>query len=332
MVGTKPFGLRQAAGISAILRGLDTRMGAEVRQVLDRAAAPLMTSLESGGALGTLNGQPFIQEMGRVSHNLGACIDGLFALYDLADGVGHEDAARFAQRIEEAIACNIERYVTPWGWSWYVLDLQGHRLLSSAHYHVGFLARVQVLALRTERPVFIRVAEVWRRAVDSWHIRLLSGAAKSVQAVWARHVLRLPLRDPLVLSLRLEYFTPTQRDTSAERSEARIVRRSGFPAIQANARCDASARQPAHASRPACTSGPASDPGRTVRRPHTPRPPIVADSTNHPSAPNIAPLSGGPTEAVFARGSSSATARRVRMNPQGRRCRPAVRAARTSPS
>jgi hypothetical protein len=194
MVGTQPFGLRQAAGISAILRGLDTRTEAGVRQVLDRAAAPLMTPLESGGALGTLNGEPFIQEMGRVSHNLGACIDGLFALYDLADGLGHEDAARSAQRIEEAIARNIELYVTPWGWSWYVLDLHGHRLLSSAHYHVGFLARVQVLALRTEQPVLVRVAERWRRALDSWHIRLLSGAAKSVQAVWTRHVLRLPLR------------------------------------------------------------------------------------------------------------------------------------------
>ena len=195
MSGEKPSCMMQGTVISAILRLTDGAPGPRERRVLDTALSWLTRPLGQGGVVSRLEGGPFLEEVPRIppSHVLNGCLYGLFGLYDLSDALDDERATELAGRVEETLEQAIERFVTPTGWSWYALNVYGHHLLASLHYHRAHVLLVQVVAERTGSQRLKRVTHQWRTALARTSTRVLAGTAKLAQAVFLRDILRLPL-------------------------------------------------------------------------------------------------------------------------------------------
>ena len=137
---------------------------------------------------------PFLEEFNSsLSHVLNGCVYGLLALYDLIDGMGYSELKPLAASLESCLAQLAPRFTIPNGWSLYSLDTYGYALLASIHYHRSHIRMFRLLSGRTGHVVYGDAAERWERALNSRAVRCSVLVRKSVQVVWMRDVLHLPL-------------------------------------------------------------------------------------------------------------------------------------------
>ena len=183
----------QASAISALVRVEQRRAGAVATAVLRRAIDALVCPANAGGTVTYSSMGPFLEEFHSLSHVLNGCVYGLWALYDLIDGLGHAELRPFAESLESCLAQLAPRFTRADGWSLYALDTYGYAPLASMHYHRTHIRMFKLLSLRTGHPAFGDVIERWETALNSRSVKCTVLARKCLQAVWMRNVMNLPL-------------------------------------------------------------------------------------------------------------------------------------------
>jgi hypothetical protein len=155
----------------------------------------LLQPADEGGAMGSLEQGPFLQEAPGTPfrHIFNGCVAGLFGLYDLADALGDARAARAASAIDRTLVKSIGRFCALDGWSLYALDAYGIPYLASAYYHWLAIAQLRVIASRTGEPIFGETLMTWERGLLSPRRRCQAAIAKTAQVIWLRDVRRLDL-------------------------------------------------------------------------------------------------------------------------------------------
>jgi alpha-glucuronidase len=111
----------------------------------------------------------------------------------MADALNHREAANEAARIEATLAENITRFVTLTGWSYYGLNVHGHRYISSVNYHRQNILGIGIVVSRTGSEVLSAAAQHWRNAFERLRVRSVNAFAKGAQVVWLRDIKGLPL-------------------------------------------------------------------------------------------------------------------------------------------
>jgi hypothetical protein len=128
-----------------------------------------------------------------LSHVLNGCVYGLWALYDLIDGMAYSELRPLVESVESCLARLAPRFTIANGWSLYALDTNGYAPLASIHYHRSHIRMFRLLAARTGQVAYSDAAERWERALNSSVVKCAVLARKSAQVMWMRDVLRLPL-------------------------------------------------------------------------------------------------------------------------------------------
>ena len=193
MSGGVPSCIIQASAISALVRVEQRAPGTIASSVLRRAIDGLVGPAAAGGTVTYSSTGPFLEEFHSSSHVLNGCVYGLWALYDLIDGLGYSELRPFAESLESCLAQLAPRFTRANGWSLYALDTYGYAPLASMHYHRSHIRMFKLLSLRTGHPAFGDAVERWETALNSRSVKCAVLARKCAQAVWMRDVMRLPL-------------------------------------------------------------------------------------------------------------------------------------------
>ena len=192
-----PSAIVQGSVISALARFAAVVHDSHVERVIRIATERLVAPVERNGTLDVLPEGPFLEEFSSCSHVLNGCVYGLFALYDVIDGCGHDDAASIATAVESTLMRSVHRFSTSYGWSLYALDSYGVAPLSSLHYHESHIRLFTVLGQRTNAAPAWNAVDRWAAAMNRPLTRAAVTLAKSVQVIWMRDIRRLPLHaDP----------------------------------------------------------------------------------------------------------------------------------------
>lgn len=190
-----PFYGPQAPWLSAMAQGEAVSLlvrchvleGREDFLEVARAAIRLLdVPVAEGGTLGALpDGSPWFEEYPTTpaSHVLNGH---LFALLGAADWADHTDLPDAWHRYERGLA-SIEKNWRLWDRGfWTRYDLHPTNRLASRMYQKVHVRLMQLLAFRTARPVFYRVARRWRTMLrDPW-CNILWAAVKAGEKVRLR--------------------------------------------------------------------------------------------------------------------------------------------------
>jgi predicted lipase len=122
---------------------------------------------------------------------------GLWALYDVIDGLRWSELTPLARDVESCLARVVPRFTMANGWSLYALDTYGHAPVASVHYHRSHIRMFTVLHARTGLAAFADAVERWHGALNSRSARCTVLARKCAQVIWMRDVRRLPLVDSI---------------------------------------------------------------------------------------------------------------------------------------
>ena len=193
MSGDEPSCIIQAAAISALVRVGQRNFNGVLDDVLRRAVKALVFPAGGGGTVTHTPEGPFFEEFNSRSHVLNGCVYGLWALYDLIDGMACSELKPLAKSVESCLARLAPQFTIGNGWSLYALDVYGYASLASIQYHRAHIRMFRLLGIRTGNAAFGNAAERWERALDSRSVRCVILARKCAQVVWMRDVLRLPL-------------------------------------------------------------------------------------------------------------------------------------------
>ena len=193
MSAATPSCIVQASAISALVRVAHRNPRLVPDEVIARAVDGLIAPVAAGGTVTCDLGGPFFEEFESRSHVLNGCVYGLWALYDLIDGVGCSELDPLARSVESLLARLVPRFTLASGWSLYALDTYGHAPLASAHYHRSHIRMFTLLNARTGHAAFGDAAARWNQALNSRSVRCLVLARKCAQVMWMRDVRRLPL-------------------------------------------------------------------------------------------------------------------------------------------
>jgi hypothetical protein len=111
-------------------------------------------------------GGPFLEEFESRSHVLNGCVYGLWALYDLVDGMRRSDVKLLADSVESCLARLAPRFTIGNGWSLYALDTYGYAPLASMAYHRSHIRMFTLLSQRTGQVAFADAVNEWARALN----------------------------------------------------------------------------------------------------------------------------------------------------------------------
>lgn len=193
MSGDVPSCIIQGSAISALVRVGQRNPGAIPDDVLRRAVNALVGPAAAGGTVTQSLEGPCLEEFDSLSHVLNGCVYGLWALYDLIDGLARAELRPLAESVESCLARLAPRFTMANGWSLYALDTYGYAPLASIDYHRSHIRMFTLLRARTGHAVYGDVVERWERALNSGPVRCTVLARKCAQVVWMRDVRRLPL-------------------------------------------------------------------------------------------------------------------------------------------
>ena len=193
MSGDVPSCIIQGSAISALVRVRQRNPGVVPDTVLERAVDALVGPATAGGTVTHSLGGPFLEEFESRSHVLNGCVYGLWALYDLVDGMRRSDVKLLADSVESCLARLAPRFTIGNGWSLYALDTYGYAPLASMAYHRSHIRMFTLLSQRTGQVAFADAVNEWARALNSRSVKFVVLARKCAQAVWMRDVRRLPL-------------------------------------------------------------------------------------------------------------------------------------------
>ncbi len=185
----------QGVVLSALIRLHEGAPDREGRRAIEAVARRLVRPVAEGGTLGTVDGDPFLQEAPGtgVKHVLNGCLYGLFALYDLRDALGDERARDLCGRLERSLDRIISRYTTSSGWSLYALKVYDRPYLASVYYHALHVSLARVISLKTGSSRLALESARWQQALRSPVTRLAAAGRKTAQVLWLRDLLRLRL-------------------------------------------------------------------------------------------------------------------------------------------
>jgi len=185
----------QGIVISALLRIYEGRPDGEGSRAIEDMTRRLLAWESEGGSLSLLHDGLFLEEAPGtpMAHVLNGCLYGLFALWDLQDRLGHEEAGRVAREVERTIESTVQRYTTMSGWSLYALAAYDRSYLASAYYHALHISQVRLIALRSGSQRLLDIGARWDRALRTRSTRLTMAFAKTMQVMWLRDILRLRL-------------------------------------------------------------------------------------------------------------------------------------------
>ena len=179
---------------------LGARHGSQVRNpaavpndMLRRAINALVGPAAAGGTVTHSPEGSFLEEFESLSHVLNGCVYGLWALYDLIDGLAYSELRPLAESVESCLARLAPRFTMANGWSLYALDTYGYAPLASIHYHRSHIRMFRLLSARTGQAAYRHAVERWERALNSPFVRCTVLARKCAQVVWMRDFRRLPL-------------------------------------------------------------------------------------------------------------------------------------------
>ena len=193
MSGAMPSCIIQGTAISALVRVGQRNPVLLPSDVLRRAVKALVRPVAAGGTVAHTPEGPFLEEFNTLSHVLNGCVYGLWALYDLIDGMGYAEFRPLAESVESCLARLAPRFTIANGWSLYALDTYGFAPLASIDYHRSHIRMFRLLRGRTGLVAYGDIAERWERALNSRSVKCRVLARKCAQVVWMRDVLRLPL-------------------------------------------------------------------------------------------------------------------------------------------
>ena len=193
MSGGVPSCIIQGSAISALARVEQRNPGFISNDVLRRAINVLVAPVAAGGTVTHGLGGPFLEEFHSLSHVLNGCVYGLWALYDLIDGLGCSELTPLAESVESCLAQLVPQFTMSNGWSLYALDTYGYAPIASIHYHRSHIRMFTLLSARTGRTAYRDAVERWERALNSRAVKCTVLARKCAQVVWMRDVRRLPL-------------------------------------------------------------------------------------------------------------------------------------------
>lgn len=188
MADGRPSAIVQGVVLSAMIRlHRDTPEDVPM-PVIERGFEVLATPVPDGGVLSRLGSGPFLEEYPSEppSHVLNGCMYALFALYDLADAIGHRGAARLAAAVEGTLARELGLFVTRSGWSRYALGLNGHPSLASIHYHRHHVCMTRIVAERTGDPRIAEISDRWSNALHSARARVFHAVGKGLDVLGCR--------------------------------------------------------------------------------------------------------------------------------------------------
>ena len=195
MRGDMPSSIIQGAAISALVRVGQRNPAILPDDVLRRAVKALVGPATAGGTVTHSPAGPFLEEFSSLSHVLNGCVFGLWALYDLIDGMACSELRPLAESVESCLARLAPRFTIANGWSLYALDTYGYAPLASIRYHRSHIRMFRLLSVRTGQVAFRDAAERWETALNSRFVKCTVLARKCVQVVWMRDFLRLPLEN-----------------------------------------------------------------------------------------------------------------------------------------
>lgn len=189
-----PSAIVQGVVLSALTRFASAVRDSSLQALIERATERLVAPVQQLGTLDHLPEGPFLEEFASRSHVLNGCVYGLFALYDLHDGLGYDRVRDLARNVEHTLIRVLPRFTASNGWSRYALNVYGTAPLASAHYHRSHVRLFTIIAERSGVPSVADTVEQWKAAHDRPWTRARVVMTKSLQVVWARDVRRLPLR------------------------------------------------------------------------------------------------------------------------------------------
>jgi hypothetical protein len=193
MSGDVPSCIIQGSAISALVRVRVRNPAAIPNDILRRAINALVAPAAEGGTVTHSPEGPFLEEFESLSHVLNGCVYGLWALYDLIDGLAYSELRPLAESVESCLARLAPRFTMANGWSLYALDTYGYAPLASIHYHRSHIRMFRLLSARTGHAAYRHAVERWERALNSPFVRCKVLARKCAQVVWMRDFRRLPL-------------------------------------------------------------------------------------------------------------------------------------------
>jgi hypothetical protein len=193
MSGDVPSSIIQGSVISALVRVGQQKPGVIPNDVLRRAINALVGPAAAGGTVTHSLEGPFLEEFDSLSHVLNGCVYGLWALYDLIDGLANAEVRSIAESVESCLARLAPRFTMANGWSLYALDTYGYAPLASIDYHRLHIRMFRLLSARTGHVAYGDAVERWETALNSRSVKCAVLARKCAQVVWMRDCRRLPL-------------------------------------------------------------------------------------------------------------------------------------------